>query len=131
MNAGGGGLVPVCHGIGQSLTAGWARLCWFWALYEATSPGDVLLEMPQKRLLEGGDERSENVQWTFSAKNARPVGGPGGRRCPAALARLDSGWHSSVEETNIFAASIPAVVFTCGLLNRCLTSRKVVEKLEH
>lgn len=47
--------------------------------------------MLQKRLPEGGDERSEIVQWTISAKNARPVGGPGGRRCPAALARLDSG----------------------------------------
>ena len=30
--------------------------------------------------LPGGDERSEIVQWTISAKNARPVGGPGGRR---------------------------------------------------
>jgi hypothetical protein len=27
---------------------------------------------------EGGDERSEIVQWTISAKNARPVAGPGG-----------------------------------------------------
>ena len=77
--------------IGQSLTAGWALLCWFRALYGATPPGEVLLEMLQKRLVEGGDKRSEIVQWTISAKNARPVGGPGGRRCPAALARFDSG----------------------------------------
>ncbi len=29
----------------------------------------------QPRPPDGGDERSENVQWTFSAKNARPVAG--------------------------------------------------------
>ena len=38
----------------------------------------------------GGDERSEIVQWTISAKNARPVAGPGGGHCPARFA-LDSG----------------------------------------
>ena len=76
--------------VGQCLTAGWALQRQFSALYGSTSPGDILLEMPQKCLREGGDERSEIVQWTISAKNARPVGGPGGRRCPAGFA-LDSG----------------------------------------
>ena len=40
-------------GTGPRLTAGWVLLCWFWALYGATSPGDVLLEMLQKCLPEG------------------------------------------------------------------------------
>ena len=53
---------------GQRLTAGWALRCWIQALYGAASPGDVLLELLQKRLPEGAV-----------------------RRCPAALARLDSG----------------------------------------
>ena len=30
--------------------------------------------------LPGGDEGLAKVQWTFAPKNARPVGGPGGRR---------------------------------------------------
>lgn len=45
----------------------------------------------QKRPPEGGDERSEIVQWTISAKNAWPVAERGGGRCPAAQERLDSG----------------------------------------
>ena len=48
INADGGRLVP---GGDKGLTAGWALRCWFWALYGATSPGDVLLEMLQKRLV--------------------------------------------------------------------------------
>ena len=66
--------------IGHRLTAGWALLCWFWALYGATSPDDVLLEMLQKRLPEGAV-----------------------RRCPAALARLDSGrgeWCAEAKPTS-------------------------------
>ena len=51
-NADGGGLVP---GGDKGLTAGWAQRCWFWALYGSTSPGDVLLEMLQKRLVLGGE----------------------------------------------------------------------------
>ena len=41
--------------IGRSLIAGWALLCWFWALCGANTPDDVLLEMLQKRLPGGGD----------------------------------------------------------------------------
>ena len=52
INADGGGLVP---GGDKGLTAGWALRCWFYALYGATSPGEVLLEMLQKRLPEGGE----------------------------------------------------------------------------
>ena len=69
-----------CAGIGRGLTAGWALRCWFWALYGVMFPGEVLLEMLQKRGAVGGDARSENVRWTFSAQNARPVGGPGDGR---------------------------------------------------
>ena len=38
----------------------------------------------QKRPPIGGDERSEIFRWKISAKNTRPVAGPGGGRCPAA-----------------------------------------------
>jgi hypothetical protein len=41
----------------------------------------------QKRPPEGGDEGIAKVQWTFAPKNARPVAGLGGGRCPAARYR--------------------------------------------
>ena len=40
---------------GQCLTAGCARRWWFYALYGSTSPGEVLLEILQKRGAEGGE----------------------------------------------------------------------------
>jgi hypothetical protein len=60
----------------------------------------------QKRPPEGGDERSENVQWTFSAKNARPVDGPGGGRCPARFA-LDSGQKERAHARRLCPAHPP------------------------
>lgn len=67
--------------LGDRLTAGWARRCWFWALYGATSPGDVLLEMLQKRLPEGGEPEKPTVRWTVCPANARAhLRGPGDGR---------------------------------------------------
>ena len=116
---------------GQCLTAGWAQRCMFWALYGATSPGDVLLEMLQKRLPVGGDERSEIVRWTISAKNARPVGGPGGRRCPAALARLDSGREAFFVEDAQFQHILSFTIFGCCCCSRLRFPSRVakVEKI--
>ena len=68
INADGGGLVP---GGDKGLTAGWAQRCWFWALYGVNTPGDVLLELPQKRLPEGAMPESQTVQWTVCPANAR------------------------------------------------------------
>ena len=82
-------------GRGQSLTAGWAPLCWFWALYGARSPDEVQLAMLQKRLPEGAV-----------------------RRCPAALLRLDSGrggnpLGGSRKCVNLSCSKIAALSFSC------------------
>ena len=84
--------------IGQCLTAGWGRLRWFWALYGATSPGEVLLEMLQKRLPEGAVRRCPAARCalipgrggiSFSLEIKRSVGEPppyalcSHVRCPA------------------------------------------------
>ena len=44
----------------------------------------------------GGDERTEIPQWGISAKNARPVAGPGWQALPGGATRLDSGQKDMV-----------------------------------
>ena len=68
------------------MTAGWAQQRWFDAFLVQPLPPEFYAVRPQKRPPEGGDERSEIFRWKISAKNARPVAGPGGGRCPAARA---------------------------------------------
>ena len=50
----------------------------------------------QERLPVGGDERPEIPQWGISAKNARPVAGPGWQALPGGATRLDSGQKDMV-----------------------------------
>ena len=44
----------------------------------------------------GCDERPEIPQWGISAKNARPVAGPGWQALPGGATRLDSGQKGKV-----------------------------------
>ncbi len=46
----------------------------------------------------GGDARAEIPQWGISAKNARPVAGPGWQALPGGATRLDSGQKGKVRK---------------------------------
>ena len=65
--------------------------------------------MLQKRGAVGGDARSENVRWTFSAQNARPVGGPGDGRLVQ---------HRAVHDRRVGAALVVLGTLWCNVPRR-------------